>query len=81
MGLISVHEPPSVVSAWGIVLVACVTVVLVVLIFVGGLVAPPGEEQIREEIPPFCEQLRETDLNPIQKCRPGESTQPKIVRL
>jgi hypothetical protein len=67
--------------AKGVVLVACVTVVLVVLIFVGGLVAPPGEEQIHEEIPSFCEQLRESDLNPIQKCRPGDSTQPKTVRL
>jgi hypothetical protein len=68
--------------AKGVVLVACVTV-LVALLVVGGQLrlAPPGEEQIREEIPSFCEQLRETDLNPIQKCRPGDSTQTKTVRL
>ncbi len=63
---------------------ACVTVVLVVLIVVGGLVAPtgvPDEEQDMPKPPPFCEQLRETDLNPIQKCRQGDSTQPVTVRL
>ena len=61
-------------------LVACITVVLVALIVVGGLlVAPSGKEHTREHIHSFCEQLRETELNQIQRCQPDESTQPVTV--
>jgi Tfp pilus assembly protein PilN len=69
-----------------IVLVACVTVVLVALIVVGGLVYPPGEadqdtRQLREQIPSMCEQLRELELNRIQRCHKDDSHEPVTVRL
>jgi hypothetical protein len=62
-------------------LVLAVAVVLVALIVVGGLMAPSGKEHTREHIHSFCEQLRETELNQIQRCQPDESTQPVTVRV
>jgi hypothetical protein len=65
-----------------VVLVAVLTVVTVVMTVVNGLASSPGEDMpTAREIPSFCEQLQEVELNQIQKCRPDDSSQPQAVRL
>jgi hypothetical protein len=61
-------------------IVLAVAVVLVALIVVGRLMAPPGEHT-REHIPSFCERLHRMDINPIQRCRPDEHRGPVTVEV